>query len=74
MIVDEATFSGRMLNREGQAMPLTVTTSERSDGAMKLAVAEVILAPLAAGGYVLELSFTAKGKTETISYAFRIVP
>ena len=41
---------------------------------MKLAVAEVILAPLAAGEYVLELSCAAKGGSETISYGFRIVP
>jgi VWFA-related protein len=74
VLVDEAALSGRMLNREGQPMPLTVTTSERADGTVRLAVAEVALAPLAAGEYVLELSCAAKGRTETISYAFRIVP
>jgi hypothetical protein len=66
--------SGRLLNREGQAMPLTVTTSERAEGEMKLAVAEVVLAPLAAGEYVLELAFAANSKSEAVSYAFRIIP
>jgi VWFA-related protein len=74
VLADGVTTTGRMLNREGQAMPLTVTTSERAEGNLKLAVAEVILAPLAAGEYVLELSCAAKSGTETISYGFRIIP
>jgi VWFA-related protein len=74
VLAEGVTTTGRMLNREGQAMPLTVTTSERADGAMKLATAEVILAPLAEGEYVIELSCAAKTGTETISYGFRIVP
>ncbi len=74
VLAEGVTTTGRMLNREGQLMPLTVTTSERSEGSMKLAVAEVILAPLAAGEYVLELSCAVKAGIETISYGFRIVP
>jgi hypothetical protein len=74
VLADAVTTTGRMLNREGTPMPLTVATSERAEGTMKLAVAEVILAPLAAGEYVLELSCTAPSGTETISYGFRIVP
>jgi VWFA-related protein len=74
VLVEGVTTTGRMLNREGQSMPLTVATSERTEGTMKLAVAEVILAPLAAGEYVLELACAAKGGTETVSYGFRIVP
>ncbi|MGH9382896.1 MAG: VWA domain-containing protein [Vicinamibacterales bacterium] len=74
LLVEEVITTGRMLNREGQPMPLTVATSQRAEGAMKLAMAEVILAPLAAGEYVLELSCAAKSGTETISYGFRIVP
>ncbi len=74
LLADGVTTTGRMLNREGQVMPLTVTTGERADGAMKLATAEVILAPLAEGEYVIELSCAAKTGTETISYGFRIVP
>ncbi len=69
-----AKLTGRMLNRGGQPMPLTVTTSERAEGTMKLAVAEVILAPLAGGDYVIEVQCAATGGTETISYGFRIIP
>ena len=66
--------SGRLLTRTGQAMPLTVTASERLDGATRWAVAEVGLAPLAAADYLLELSFAAGEKVEVVSYPFRVVP
>ena len=48
----------------------------RIDDASKnqFGVAEVILAPLAAGDYVLELSLAKDGKTEVVSYGFRIIP
>jgi VWFA-related protein len=68
--------TGRLLTREGQATPLIVTFSSRPDEETKqqMGVADVTLAPLAAGDYVLELSLTKDGKTETIGYGFRIVP
>jgi VWFA-related protein len=67
---------GRVLTREGQAMPLIVTVSTRTDETTRqlFGVADVTLAPLAAGEYVLELSLTKAGKTETVAYGFRIVP
>jgi hypothetical protein len=34
----------------------------------------VVLAPLATGEYVLELSLVKNGKAEVVSYGFRIVP
>lgn len=68
--------TGRMLTREGAAMPLVVTYSTRVDDATRqtLGVAEVALAPLAAGEYVLELSLKKPGTPEIITYGFRIVP
>jgi hypothetical protein len=36
-------------------------------------VADVTLAPLAEGEYVVELSLTKGGKTDTVTYGFRIV-
>ncbi len=66
------TAVGRVLTREGQPLPLQVTTTERIDdksGARYL-VAEVTLAPLAQGDFVLELT---AGK-DTATYAFRIIP
>ena len=69
------TGTGRLLTREGQATPLIVVFSMRSDEATKqhFGVADVTLAPLAEGEYVVELSLTKGGKTEVVTYGFRIV-
>ncbi|HUQ89268.1 MAG TPA: VWA domain-containing protein [Vicinamibacterales bacterium] len=68
--------TGRLLTREGQATPLIVSFSERTDEATKqqLGVADVTLAPLAEGEYVLELSLVKGGKTDVITYGFRLIP
>jgi len=44
------------------------------EGTEALGVAEVVLAPLAAGEYVLELAIKQAGEPELITYGFRIVP
>ena len=36
-------------------------------------MADVTLAPLAEGEYVLELSMTKGGKTDVVTYGFRII-
>ena len=76
LITAETTVTGRVLNRNGQPMALPVTMSERLDESLQLrhAIAEVSLAPLAPGEYVLELAATGGGKTANIAYGFRIVP
>ena len=50
--------------------------NERVDEATKqrFGIGEVALAPLAEGEYVLELSLARNGKTELVSYGFRIIP
>jgi hypothetical protein len=53
---------------------VVVNYATRAAAKGQLAVAETALAPLAAGEYVLELSLTRDGKTELVSYGFRIVP
>lgn len=70
------TGAGKLLTRAGQAMPLVITFSTRidDDTELHLGVADVTLAPLAAGEYVLELSLTKDGKAESVAYGFRIVP
>jgi VWFA-related protein len=70
------TGTGRMLTREGGAMPLVVTFNTRVDESSKqqFGVADVTLSPLAAGEYVLELSLAKDGKTEVVTYGFRLVP
>ena len=73
---DGFTGTGRLLTREGQALPLVVTVSTRTDTTQtrNFAVAEVVLAPLAAGEYVLEVSLVKDGKTDIVTYGFRLIP
>ena len=76
LAADGFTGTGRLLTREGQATPLVVPFAVRTDDATKqqFGVADVTLAPLAAGEYVLELSLVKSGKTDVVSYGFRIIP
>jgi len=70
-------FAGaaRLLTREGQPTPLIVSFSRRTDEATKqqFGVADITLAPLAEGEYVIELSITKGAKTDVVSYGFRII-
>jgi hypothetical protein len=69
------TGSGRLLTREGQPLQVVVSGGARLDQNGKhLISAEAVLAPLAAGEYVLELSVAKDGKTDVLSYGFRLVP
>ena len=69
------TGTGRLLTREGQALQVVVNVTTRADAkGQQLAVGEAALAPLAAGEYVVELALTKDGKTDTVSYGFRLVP
>ncbi len=71
-----ADVQARVLNRTGPvlALPVPVTDTPAVDGQPARAVAELALAPLAAGEYVVELTATAAARTESRSYAFRLVP
>jgi VWFA-related protein len=68
--------TGRLLTRDGQPMPLTVMYQARRDetSGRSFGQAEVVLSPLAAGEYVLELTFTAGGVNYPVGYGFRIIP
>jgi VWFA-related protein len=69
------TGTGRLLTREGHATPLVVSYSARTDDATKqqFGVADVALAPLAEGEYVVELSLSKGAKVDVVSYGFRII-
>jgi VWFA-related protein len=73
---DGFTATGRVLTRNGQATALTVAFTTRNEpvAAQYFGIAEVVLAPLAEGEYVLELSLAKDGSSGIVSYAFRIVP
>ena len=69
------TATGRLLTREGQPLQVVVNTTTRADDKGRhLVIGEAALAPLAAAEYVLELSVTKDGKTEIVSYGFRLIP
>lgn len=76
LVAEGVTATGRVLTKEGQPLPLIVTFSTRVDAAksITLGVADVTLAPLAAGDFVLELMLTKDAKTEIAAYGFRIIP
>ena len=72
----DADVQARVLNRTGQelALPVTITDTPAADDQPARVVAELALAPLAAGEYVIELTASAGARTETRCYAFRLVP
>ncbi len=70
-----ATVTARLLNRAGQVMAVPVTLSERVDEpGQRVSLAELGLAPLAPGEYVIEIAAVDGATTATVSYAVRIVP
>jgi hypothetical protein len=66
--------SGRVLTMQEQATPLVVTCTTEETNGQTIEVADVILAPLAVGEYVLELSYDVNGQRENATYNFRIIP
>jgi hypothetical protein len=66
----------RTLTRDGQPLLLNTTVAERKADAtgQRFIVADVILAPLAAGDYVLEVALDGTGGRDVASYGFRVVP
>jgi hypothetical protein len=64
--------SARLLDRRGAESSVPVTLSERGDdsGAFRWIVADVTLAPLAQGDYLIEI---AQGDTRSLT-PFRVVP
>jgi VWFA-related protein len=64
-------MTARLLDRSGKAVPVPVTTAARDDAdGSRWQTAQLLLAPLAAGDYVIELA----GGAGRVLIAFRIVP
>lgn len=63
-----------LLDRVGKPIAVPVTTAQRVEGDMTWITAELSLAPLAAGDYVLRLSLDGAAGTSDIVSALRIVP
>ncbi len=64
--------AGRVLDRTGKPLPLTVTVAERVDESQRWITAEVGLAALSNGDYAIELELTGPA-TERILTAIRLV-
>jgi len=68
-----ASPTGRLLDRTGQPLEVPVAVSERSDGDRRWLVAEMALAPLTSGDYVVELAATGTGTTEKAVVGIRVI-
>jgi hypothetical protein len=68
-------LSGRLLDRQGHPLAVPVRVSERQDenSGGRWLVAELTLAPLAAGEYVLALGSATEAEHTEVLTAFRVV-
>ncbi|MBY0495315.1 MAG: VWA domain-containing protein [Cyanobacteria bacterium] len=69
-----ANVAGRVLTAQSQPMTLPVGYTAQQVNGKTIGIADVTLAPLAAGHYSLELTFEVNGQKESAAYEFRIVP
>jgi hypothetical protein len=67
--------AGRLLDRTGQALAVPVTVGERTDGAtgQRWITADVVLAPLAAADYLVEVGMVDTGAGSRVVAAIRVV-
>ena len=73
LFADMKPGEGRLLDRAGQELKVPVTVAERSEpSGQRWLTADVTLAPLGAGDYVVETSATSGSGTEKILTAFRV--
>jgi hypothetical protein len=62
----------RVLGRDGVPLELKVTLSELAEEGVMFIAADLNLAPLTAGEYLMEVRGSASGKTESAMLAFRV--
>ena len=65
--------SARLLDRKGQPLPIPVTLTERPGEKLATLVADVQLAPLTDGEYVVDVSASRGGVTERALVALRVI-
>jgi VWFA-related protein len=66
--------TAEVLDRAGASMPIPVRATTRTEGATSWVSAELSLAPLAAGDYLIRLKATTNGTSEEVVTGFRVVP
>ncbi len=69
--LDERT--ARLLSRRGELLPVPVTITERADGDRTVLAADVLLAALAEGDYVIEIAAAQGAEKVQRLLAFRVV-
>jgi VWFA-related protein len=67
-------LSARLLDRKGQPLAIPVAAAVREESYLQVASAELALAPLAAGDYLVELSMQRGARSDKVVVAVRIVP
>jgi hypothetical protein len=63
----------RLLDRAGHPLPIPIAVARRDDNGAAFVCAELALAALALGAYLVEVTVMAAGRTQTIVTAFRLV-
>ncbi len=66
--------TARLLDRTGNPLPLPAVPSERQEGGARVVAADVVLAPLTAGDYLLEIAVGSGASARRTVAAFRIIP
>jgi hypothetical protein len=70
----EPQVSARLLDRKGLALAVPVTATVRDEAHLRFVSAELALAPLGPGDYLVEISLRRGPRTDKVLAAFRIVP
>ena len=68
------TVSARLLDRKGQPLAVPVATAIRDEAYRRIASAELAVAPLAFGDYLVELTLQRGSRSDKVVVAVRIVP
>ena len=74
MLSAVAERSARLLDRRGQPLSIAPVVSSRDEGGQPIVTAELSLAPLAQGDYVIELTGTGDTGRDRKLLAFRVLP
>jgi hypothetical protein len=71
---DVTGWTGALLDRTGKRLTVPVTTGLRTDASsgQKWLTADLVLAPLGTGDYIVELTFTQGGAKQRVLSAFRV--
>ena len=70
----DVSLSARLLDRKGQPLQIPMTAALREEAGRRFAAAELALAPLAFGDYLIELSIHRGQRVDKVIVPFRIVP